>query len=291
MKTVPPPHSHPGKPAYTLPAGSCDAHVHVYGPVARFPYAADRAYDPPEAPIERLQALHRLLGVERAVIVQATVHGTDNRAMLDAISRAPDRYRGVALVAPDVSTDELRRLHAGGVRGVRYNFMPHLGKSADPAEVGAMAARIAPLGWHIQVHVTAAYLPAIRGFLESLPVPFVIDHMGRTMVEDGLDQPALASLLDVLGHERAWVKISGPERISARLSRQAQPYADAVPFVRRILDAAPGRVVWGTDWPHPNVREVPNDGTLVDLLPSYTDDATVLESILVANPLRLYWYD
>ncbi|AOB31260.1 2-pyrone-4,6-dicarboxylate hydrolase [Bordetella sp. H567] len=291
MKSVPPPHPHPSKPAYALPPGSCDAHVHVYGPVARFPYAADRAYDPPEAPIERLQALHHLLGVERAVIVQATVHGTDNRAMLDAIARAPDRYRGVALVARDVSAGELRQLHAQGVRGVRYNFMPHLGKSADPDEVRAVAERIAPLGWHVQVHVTAAHLPAIRGFLESLPVPFVIDHMGRPMVEDGLEQPALAALLDVLRHGRAWVKISGPERISARLSAQAQPYADAAPFVRRILDAAPDRTVWGTDWPHPNVREIPDDGKLVELLPRYTDDAAVLQRVLVENPARLYWYD
>ncbi|HTK02069.1 MAG TPA: amidohydrolase family protein [Bordetella sp.] len=290
MKSVPPPHPHPSKPVYALPPGSCDCHVHVYGPVARFPYAEERSYDPPEAPIEQLQALHRLLGVDRSVIVQATVHGTDNRAMLDAIARAPDRYRGVALVAPDVSTDELKRLHAQGVRGVRYNFMPHLGKSADPDEVRAVAGRIAPLGWHIQVHVTAAHLPRIRGFLESLPVPFVIDHMGRTMVEDGLDQQALADLLDVLRHERAWVKISGPERISAALSRQAQPYADAVPFVRRILESAPGRVVWGTDWPHPNVREIPDDGKLVDLLPLYTDDAAVLRKVLVDNPARLYWY-
>lgn len=290
MKSVPPPHPHPSKPSYALPPRSCDAHVHVYGPVARFPYAPDRAYDPPEAPIEKLQDLHRLLGVERAVIVQATVHGTDNRAMLHAIASAPGRYRGVALVPADVSVSALRDLHAQGVRGVRYNFMPHLGKSADTGEVRAVAERIAPLGWHVQVHVTAAHLPQIRGFLESLPVPFVIDHMGRPMVQEGLDQPALADLLDVLKHPRAWVKISGPERISARLSAQATPYADAVPFVRRILDAAPDRTVWGTDWPHPNVREVPDDGKLVDLLPLYADDPAALERVLVGNPDRLYWY-
>jgi predicted TIM-barrel fold metal-dependent hydrolase len=290
MKVVPPPHPRPSKPAFTPPPGSCDCHVHVYGPVARFPYTPDRSYDPPEAPVERLRELHRLLGVDRSVLVQATVHGTDNRAMLDAISRAPDRYRGVALVPPGVTANELKALHEQGVRGVRYNFMPHLGKSADLDEVRAVAHRIATLGWHVQIHITAAHLPQVRAFLESLPVPFVIDHMGRTMVEDGLDQQPLADLLDVLRNRKAWLKISGPERISQALSRQAQPYADAAPFVRRMLEVARDRIVWGTDWPHPNVREIPDDGKLVDLLPLYSGDAGVLHDVLVANPDRLYWY-
>jgi 2-pyrone-4,6-dicarboxylate lactonase len=291
MKRVPPPHSNPSKPVFRLPPRTCDSHVHIYGPAARFPYAPDRPYDTEDTPIERLEALHRLLGVERTVLVQAIVHRTDNSAILDAIARAPTLRRGVALVKPDISIGELRTLHAQGVRGVRYNFMPHLGQSADLDEVRAVAHRIAALGWHVQVHVNASHLIALRDFLESLPVPFVIDHMGRTMVEEGLDQQPLADLLDVLRHERAWVKISGAERISAGLSKHVPPYGDAVPFVQRILETAGDRVVWGTDWPHPNVREIPDDGKLVDLLPLYSNDPAVLARVLVDNPDRLYWYD
>jgi len=291
MKPVPPPHPDPSKPTFVLPRNACDTHVHVYGPAAKFPLDPARTYDPPDAPIEQLEALYRLLGIDRAVLVQATVHGTDNRAMLDAIARAPQRYRGVALVDDDVSLETLNALHAQGVRGVRYNFMPHLGQSADPDKVRKVAERIAPLGWHVQLHINAVHLGAVRGLLESLPVPFVIDHMGRTMVADGLDQAPLRELLDLMRHPRAWLKISGPERISAALSQQEIPYADAVPFVRRMLEVAQDRIVWGTDWPHPNVREVPDDGKLVDLLPLYSDDPAVLERILVGNPERLYWYD
>ncbi|KOF55359.1 MULTISPECIES: amidohydrolase family protein [unclassified Achromobacter] len=288
MKRVPPPHPAPHAPAFALPPGSCDAHVHVYGPAARFPYAPERRYDPPDAPIETLQRLHRHLGVDRAVLVQATVHGTDNRAMLDAISRDPSRYRGVALAADDADSKELEALHAGGVRGLRYNFMPHLGPSADLDAVMRMAHRIAGLGWHVQLHAHAEDLASMQDFLHALPVPFVIDHMGRVMAERGLGQPALASLLRVLEHPRAWIKLSGPERLSAALSRSTPPYADVVPIARRILDVAGDRAVWGLDWPHPNVREVPDDGDLIDILPSY-GDAETLRRLLVENPARLYF--
>jgi predicted TIM-barrel fold metal-dependent hydrolase len=229
--------------------------------------------------------------VERTVLVQAIVHRTDNSAILDAIARAPKLRRGVALVKPDISVGELKALHAQGVRGVRYSFMPHLGQSANLDEVRTIAERIAPLGWHVQLHVPAAHLMELRGFLESLPVPFVIDHMGRTMVADGLDQQPVADLLEVLRHPRAWVKISGAERISATLSNHPPAYGDAVPFAQRILEVAADRVVWGTDWPHPNVREIPDDGKLVDLLPLYSDDPAMLARVLVDNPDRLYWYD
>lgn len=288
MKRVPPPHPSPSRPAFRLPKNSCDTHVHVYGPGDRFPYDPDRPYDAPDAPAGQLENLHRRLGVDRVVIVQAKVHGLDNSAMLDAIARREGSARGVALVPGDVSDQELRCLHQAGVRGVRYNFMAHLGDAADPGEVRRIAERIAPLGWHVQLHVQAAHLEPLRPFLETLPVPYVIDHMGRPMVADGLQQPGLATLLDVLRDERAWLKISGPERISAALSSGEVAYGDAVPFVQRMLAAAPDRIVWGTDWPHPNVREVPDDGKLVDLLPRYTDDAGLLHKVLVDNPARLY---
>lgn len=289
MRTVPPPHSSPSKPTYALPRHACDTHVHIYGPTDRFPYDPDRPYDAPEAPAQALENLHLHLGVDRVVIVQATVHGTDNRAMLDAIARRPDSARGVALVADDATDNELQTLHAGGVRGLRYNFMPHLGHSADPRAVLAMARRVAPLGWHVQLHVQAEHLAELHPFLSTLPVPYVIDHMGRPMVRDGLEQPALTELLRVLEDEQAWLKISGPERISEILSQGPIPYGDVVPFVQSMLAVAEDRIVWGTDWPHPNVREVPDDGKLVDLLPRYAD-AGVLHKVLVDNPARLYGF-
>ena len=291
MTTVLPPHPNPSKPVFVLPAGACDTHVHVYGPASIYPYSDDRRYTPPDAPTQMLEKLHQQLGVDRAVIVQATVHGHDNRAMLNAVSRAPDRHRGIALVRGDVTLAELKALHAGGVRGVRFSFVRHLGGAPDLEVVKRVADRIAPLGWHLQVYLEAEDLVRYRPFLESLQVPFVIDHMGRIMVKDGLDQAPLATLVDLLKNERSWVKLSGPERISASLSTGEFPYVDAVPFARQLIAAAPDRVLWGTDWPHPNVREIPDDGKLVDLLPRYTSDTSLLQKLLVDNPTRLYWYD
>jgi predicted TIM-barrel fold metal-dependent hydrolase len=262
----------------------------VYGPSHRFPFAPDRPYTPHDASVEQMETLHRLLGVERVVVVQATVHGHDNRAMLDAVARDAQRRRGVALLQPHTPAAELDRLHRAGVRGVRFNFMPHLGSAPDLSAVSTLANTIAPLGWHLQLHMNAHDLPTYRPFLDTLPVPFVIDHMGRTPVEDGGGQPAVEHLLDLLKDERAWVKLSGPERISACLARGSFPYADVVPHAQRLIAAAPDRVVWGTDWPHPNVREMPDDGHLVDLLPHYGGPAA-LHKLLVGNPTRLYWYD
>lgn len=291
MTTVPPPHPNPSRPEFVLPAGACDTHVHVYGPASVYPYSGDRRYTPPDAPAQMLEKIHRQLGVDRAVIVQATVHGHDNRAMLNAVSRAPDRHRGIALVHGDVTPAELKALHEGGVRGVRFSFVPHLGGPPDLEMVKRVVDRIAPLGWHLQVYLEAQDLIRYRPFLETLPVPFVIDHMARIMARNGLDQEPLGTLVDLLKDGRAWVKLSGPERISASLSTGEFPYADAVPFARQLIAAAPDRVLWGTDWPHPNVREIPDDGKLVDLLPRYTSDKSLLHQLLVDNPARLYWYD
>ncbi|HSW08495.1 amidohydrolase family protein [Aquabacterium sp.] len=290
MKTVPPPLDKPTAPTFRLPPLTCDCHVHVYGPTNRFPFAPERPYTSQDAPVERLEALHRLLGVERVVVVQATVHGLDNSAMLDAVARDAQRRRGVALLPPGTPIAELERLHRAGVRGVRFNFVRHLGGAPDLSAVQSLAQAIAPLGWHLQLHLDAQDLLSYRAFLDTLPVPFVIDHMGRTLVEDGPEQPALAQLLELLKNPRAWVKLSGPERISACLSRGSFPYADVLPHAQRLMAAAPDRVVWGTDWPHPNVREMPDDGWLVDLLPHY-GGPQALHQLLVDNPTRLYWYD
>jgi len=293
MTTILPPHPNPSRPTYHLPAGACDAHCHVFGPGDRFPYSGKRTYTPPDAPAERLRALHNMLGIERVVLVQASVHGHDNSAMLDAIAQSPDTYRGVAMVAAGVTDEELQALHRGGVRSVRFNFVQHLGGAPDLAVVQRMAERIKPLGWHLVLHLDAEDLVTYRAFLLGLPVPFVIDHMGRTMVKNGLDQKPFELLLDLMKtNEKAWVKVTGAERISADLSAaQGGPYADAAPFARKLMEAAPDRVLWGTDWPHPNVREMPDDGKLVDLLPLFTSDETLLRKLLVDNPTRLYWYD
>jgi 2-pyrone-4,6-dicarboxylate lactonase len=288
VKHVPPPLLNPSRPTFQLPKGAWDTHVHVYGPAARFPFAAERTYTPDDATAEQLQALHRLLGVERVVFVQATVHGYDNSAMLDAIARNPQKHRGIALVPTDVSSAELSRLHAAGVRGVRFNFARHLGAAPDLDAVARLADRIAPLGWHLQFYMDASDLAVNQPFLERLPVPFVIDHFGRVMVDQGPDSPALRTLLSLVRNPHGWVKISGPERISATLSTGAIPYGDVVPTAQRLLEAAPDRILWGSDWPHPNVREMPDDGKLVDLLPHYTADGALLQRLLVDNPTRLY---
>ncbi len=291
MKSTPPPHPNPSKPTFRLPPGACDAHCHVFGPGNVFPYSDNRSYTPPDAPAAQLAELHKLLGIERVVLVQASVHGHDNSAMMDAISKSPDTYRGVAMVGDSITDAELIELHKGGVRSVRFNFVKHLGGAPDLPTVTRMANRIAKLGWHLVLHLDAQDIVTYKAFLDTLPVPFVIDHMGRTMVQNGLDQEPFALLLDLMKDQRAWVKVSGAERISAALSNVNPPYADSAPFAQKLIQAAPDRVLWGTDWPHPNVREMPDDGKLVDLLPLFTADNGLLHKLLVDNPTKLYWYD
>ena len=285
MKTIAPPDANPITPAYVAPPGACDAHCHVFGPAARFPYAASRRYTPPDSPKEALAALHRHLGISRAVLAQASCHATDNRAMLDAIASSNGAWRGVAMVDADVTDRELRALHDGGVRGLRFNFVRHLGGAPDLQAVEALLDRAAPLGWHAVLHLDAEDLVAYRSFLHGLRVPFVIDHMGRVDAAQGLDQPPFRHLLDLMEHELAWVKVAGAERVSSL----GRPFDDAIPFARALIDAAPDRVLWGTDFPHPNVRVMPNDGELVDLFARFTPDEGLRRKILVDNPTRLYW--
>lgn len=287
-KVARPPVGNPSKPTFVPPPNACDAHCHVFGPPEKFPYAEGRPYTPSEpAPKERLAKLHAHLGLTRAVIVQATPHGTDNSAMLDAIASSGGRYRGVALVAKDITDRELEALHAGGVRAARFNFVKHLGGAPDPAYFDRTVQRVKALGWHVELHFDAQDIEAYAGMLNGMPVPYVIDHMGRVKAEGGLDQRPLKSLLQLLGDERCHVKISGPERVSSVGKR---PFADAVPIARAIVEAAPTRVLWGTDWPHPNVpNEMPDEGELVDLFAKIVDDPALQKQILVDNPTRLYW--
>jgi 2-pyrone-4,6-dicarboxylate lactonase len=287
MKTILAPDPNPIKPKYAPPPGACDAHCHVFGPGDRFPYSPNRTYTPPDAPKETLAALHRHLGLSRAVLVQASCHGTDNSAVLDAIASSNGVWRGVAMVGTDVTERELDRLHAGGARGARFNFVAHLGGAPDLKAVDSVLARIAPLGWHVVLHLDAGDILTYRDFLSRLRIPFVIDHMGRVEAKHGLDQQPFKLLLELMQNELAWVKVSGCDRISSA----GKPYHDAIAFARTLIDAAPDRVLWGTDFPHPNVRVMPNDGELVDLFAAFCSDETLRRKVLVDNPARLYWAD
>ncbi len=284
-KTILAPDPDPTKPRYTPPADACDGHCHIFGPGDRFPYAANRTYTPPDAGKDKLAALHRHLGLTRAILVQASCHGTDNRAMLDAMAWSQGAWRGVAMVGRDVTDTELEGLHAGGVRGVRFNFVAHLGGAPNLEAVQSVLARIEPLGWHAELHLDAQDIEAYRPFLLSLRVPFIIDHMGRVEAKHGLDQAPFRQLLDLMKHELAWVKVSGGDRVSSA----GKPYSDAIPFARALIEAAPERVLWGTDFPHPNVKAMPNDGELVDLFAAMCPDEDMRRALLVTNPDRLYW--
>jgi len=274
-------------PRISLPADACDAHCHVFGPATKFPYACGRSYTPPDAPVEALRALHAKLGISRAVIVHASCHGSEMDVTLDAIAGSGGRYRGVAVVADSVSEAELARLHAGGIRGIRFNFVKHLGGVPDLAVFHRLLARIKPLGWHVVLHFDAGDLLEQRELLARIDVPFIIDHMGRVKAADGLEQKPFQSLLALYRtNPLAWIKISGAERVSVG----KRPFRDAVPFAQALLAVDASRLLWGTDWPHPNItRDMPNDGELVDLLGEMCPDEALRARILVDNPTRMYW--
>jgi 2-pyrone-4,6-dicarboxylate lactonase len=284
-KPIPGPDPKPVKPKYSPPPLACDAHCHIFGPGDRFPYAPERRYTPPDSSKEKLRALHRHLGLARAVLVQASCHGGDNRAMLDAIAWSGGAWKGVAMVGDEVTERELRELHEGGVRGVRFNFVRHLGGAPDSSVFERTLTMIAPLGWHVVLHFDAEDIEAHADLFGRMRVPFVIDHMGRVDAGQGLEQRPFAMLLDLMKNPLAWVKVSGPERISAA----GKPFRDAIPFAAALAQAAPDRVLWGTDFPHPNVKIMPNDGELLDLFAQTIPDAVLRKRILVDNPARLYW--
>jgi len=277
-------HPAPRRPKLALPRGTCDAHVHVFGPQARFPFAPTRSFTPCEAPKEKLFALHALLGVERCVVVQSNAHGLDNSVTEDAIAARKGKYVGIALVPVSVSDAELRRLDATGFRGARFHFMRHLGASTPIDEIVAFGSRLADLGWHLQLHFESEYVHDLAPAMLRAPVPVVVDHMARIDASRGVDQPDFRKLLELLRDDRIWVKVSGAERAS----RKGPPYEDAIPFARALVEAAGDRVLWGTDWPHPNLAHVPDDGLLVDLLASIALSEAQRQALLVTNPERLY---
>ncbi len=284
QRHCPPPYPSPSRPVMKLPIGAWDAHCHVFGPALKYPFSDTRAYTPEDAPVERLEALHDFLGISKAVYVQASCHGFDNSAMLDAIARRPDDRRGVCIVPADVDQIRLVELDRRGVRGARLNFMARLSAIPNLEAATHLARRIAGLGWHLVLHFDPEMLHDLSDWIATLPLPVVIDHMGRLSASD-INGPEMKTLLRLLERDHVWCKISGAERSSL----SGPPWADVLPIGHGILDIAPQRVLWGTDWPHPVLtQEMPDDGKLVDLIPQLIPDAVIQQQVLVENPKRLF---
>jgi 2-pyrone-4,6-dicarboxylate lactonase len=281
-------HQNSSKPAFQVPRGAVDAHCHVFGPGNIFPYASQRKYTPCDASAAQLFALRDFLGFERNVIVQATCHGADNRALVDALQRSDGRARGVATIESTVTDAELDALDAAGVRGVRFNFVKRLVDTVPHETLAAIAARIAPRGWHIVIYFEAAELPELYDFIASLPTPVVVDHMGRPDVAKPVEGAEFDLFIRLMReHQNIWSKVSCPER----LTKSGPPnYEDVIPFARRLVETFPDRVLWGTDWPHPNLKShMPDDGRLVDFIPRIATTQELQRKLLVDNPMRLYW--
>jgi len=279
-------HPNPKQPAYTVPAGAVDAHCHVFGPASTFPYAPERKYTPVDAPKEKLFALRDHLGFSRNVIVQASCHGKDNAALIDALQAANNNARGVAVVSPDISDEELADMHQAGVRAVRFNFLKRLVDPAPKPVYARMAERVAKLGWHVVVYFEEADREELVPFLKSLPITIVIDHMGRPDIKAGIDSPGFKLFLELMEDDKFWVKVGCPERLTIN----GPPYNDVAPFAKKLVEKAPDRVLWGTDWPHPNMKShLPDDGLLVDRIPVIAPTKNAQKKLLVDNPKLLYW--
>ena len=280
-------HSDPKTPYFVLPSGAVDAHCHVFGPSPEFPFAPERKYTPCNAGKEDLFALRDHLGFSRNVIVQATCHGKDNSAMIDACRAGGDLARGIASVGADITPEELAEMHDAGVRGVRFNFVKRL-VDATPKEVFiAIAEKIQEFGWSIVVYFEAADLEELAPFLKQLPGIVVVDHIGRPDVTKGVDHPDFARFINLMAeNENIWAKVTCPERLTAT----GAPYDDVVPYYQAIVNRFEDRVLWGTDWPHPNMKShMPDDGALVDYIPRIARNSEQQYKLLVANPMQLYW--
>ena len=285
--TVAGPIPNPSRPAAFIPPPlACDAHCHIFGPAGRYAFSPTRTYTPPDSGIDRFEELQQTLGLERAVFVQASCHGTDNSAMLDALRRGGGRYGGVAMIDESFSDDDLADLHQAGVRGIRFNFVAHLGGAPDLTIFWRLVHRVAALGWHVVLHFDAKDLPAHADLLAKMPVPYVIDHMARVPAAAGLGQESFQYLLQLVAEDpNCWVKISCAERLT---EGKRAPYNDVIPFAQALIAAAPERMLWGTDWPHPNLAIMPDEGELLDLLASYAPEEKLRSMILVDNPTKLY---
>jgi predicted TIM-barrel fold metal-dependent hydrolase len=282
----------PTRPKFPPPPDACDTHAHVFGPAARFPYAEDRSYTPPDAPLAKYLAMLDAIGFTRGVLVQGSAHGRDNAAMLDALERQPDRLRGVAVADAAVTPAELRRWHDIGVRGLRFNHFFRGGalhyRGGVPLDVAkTLAPTMADLGWHLQLWIDVKDLPDTLPTLRDIGLPVVVDHMGRTDARSGTNAPGFQSLLRFVGDGEGWVKVSGAHR----LSQQAPHYEEARPFHDALVRANPERLVWGGDWPHPRIEgEMPDAGRLFELFHAWTPDEATRRRILVTNPAQLYGF-
>ncbi|HEY2529484.1 MAG TPA: amidohydrolase family protein [Xanthobacteraceae bacterium] len=280
-------HPNPTKPRFKPPAGAVDAHCHVFGPESKFPYAPERKYTPCDAPKEKLFALRDFLGFDKNVIVQASCHAKDNRAMVDALDAANGRAKGVAFVGEEVTDDELKWMNQAGVRGVRFNFLKRLVDITPRDVLERIARRVAPLGWHIVIYFEMPDLPDFEDFFTALPTTVVVDHMGTPDVRKGVADPSNQRFLRMLeNHHNFWVKATCPERMTI----VGPPYDDVVPFARALVEHFPDRVIWGTDWPHPNMKkQAPDDGIVVDCIAKIAPTPALQQALLVDNPMRLYW--
>lgn len=286
------PNTTPRAPRLKAPAGAVDCHAHIFGPVSRYPLSPKRLFTPPDTTVAQYCALLETLGIAAAVLVTPSVYGMNNERQLDALQEMRGRWRGVAVVPTDVPDAELERLHAAGFRGVRVNLFARSGLVLEDLE--AIAARVAGLKWHVQLHVDARNIDEVAPRLRALPVDVVFDHMGHMPAALGVSHPGFRALLALMKEGKFWAKLSAPYRLSER----PYPYADVTPFAQALIAAAPDRMVWGSDWPHPAVPGhmpanfvMPNDGDLLDILSLWTDDAAVQKKILVTNPRRLYDFD
>ena len=282
-------HPEPSIPEFKLPAGAIDAHCHVFGPAGEFPFAPERKYTPCDAGKDKLWTLRDHLGLHRNVIVQATCHGADNRALVDALADSRGKARGVATVRASVTDEELKLLDNAGVRGVRFNFVKRLVDALPFDDLQCIAERIAPLGWHIVIYFEAADLSEYYEFFTALPTTVVVDHMGRPDITAPIDGPDFELFLRLLSdNDNFWSKVSCPERLSGVGPEGG--YEDVVPFARTVVENFSDRVLWGTDWPHPNMKtHMPDDGKLVDFVPKIAVTRELQRKLLVDNPMRLYW--
>lgn len=296
MRVCMPPDPNPRKPRFTPPPNSCDTHAHVFGPPEKFPFAPTRQYTPPAAPIEHYLNMLAVIGIDRGVVVQPSAHGFDNTATLDAIAKKGGRFRGIARVDDTTTARELKKLHEGGIRGVRFNLLDRSTGNIKLMVFDRVIERLVEFGWSVDLHIDPKNLVEQERRIRAIPVPVVFDHLARINPADELGQEAFQLLLDFLKDERFWVKLTGVDKISRTDSRSDKGlfYTDVVPFARALIKAAPDRVIWGTDWPHSNIfvpGKTPNDGDLLDLLSEFAPDESVRHKILVDNPSRLYGFD
>ena len=281
-------HPNPTKPSFKPPKGAVDAHCHVFGPASKFLFAPERKYTPCDASKDQLFELRNFLGFERNVIVQASCHGTNNDALEDALLSSNNLARGVAVVSPDITDSDLKRLDAAGVRAVRFNFLKRLVDNAPRDIFQNIAKKIANLGWHVVVYIEAEDLEDLVPFLQSLPTDIIFDHMARPDVTAGLNSPNFTLFQKIMENEKFWCKTSCPERLSKE--GPERNYSDILPFMRLLIENYSERVLWGTDWPHPNMKShMPDDGKLVDILEEIAPTPQLQQKLLVDNPMRLYW--